>query len=113
MGLWEAELSSASLLPLRKRPKALDVAQIGAWSLPNPGPHLQVAAESLDRFGLMKFRLRTTREITLDLFDAFAPRYNFWHTQAEVRSWFVQRGFGNIHVSGMQKHGFGMYGDKI
>ena len=76
-------------------------------------PIYKVAAESLDRSGLIKFRLRTAREITLDLFDAFAPRYNFWHTQAEVRSWFVQSGFGNINVSGMQKHGFGMYGDKI
>ncbi|HEY5705677.1 MAG TPA: methyltransferase domain-containing protein [Terrimicrobiaceae bacterium] len=76
-------------------------------------PGYKVAAEALNRLGVLKFRSRTTREITLDLFDAFAPRYNFWHTEAEVYSWFVQKGFRNIRVSGVQKHGFGMYGDKI
>ena len=75
-------------------------------------PLHKVAATCLNKLGLMDFRQRTTREITLDLFDAFAPRYNHWHTEAEVRSWFEEHGFENIHPSGVQKHGFGMYGDK-
>jgi SAM-dependent methyltransferase/uncharacterized protein YbaR (Trm112 family) len=75
-------------------------------------PVYKLVAELLNITGTMKFRRRTTREITLDLFDAFAPRYNHWHTEAEVRSWFEEHGFKNIHVSGIQKHGFGMYGDK-
>ena len=75
-------------------------------------PLHKMAAVCLDALGLMKFRPRTTREITLDLFDAFAPRFNHWHTEAEVRSWFEEYGFENIQPSGIQKHGFGMYGDK-
>jgi SAM-dependent methyltransferase len=74
-------------------------------------PLYKAAAEVLNYFGIMEFRSRTTKEITLDLFDAFAPRYNHWHTEAEVRSWFQEFGFKNINVSGRQKHGFGLYGD--
>jgi hypothetical protein len=61
----------------------------------------------------MPFRSRSTREITLDLFDAFAPPYNHWHTEDEVHSWFEEHGFQNINVSGRQKHGFGTYGDRF
>jgi ubiquinone/menaquinone biosynthesis C-methylase UbiE/uncharacterized protein YbaR (Trm112 family) len=75
-------------------------------------PLYKMGAELLHAIGLMSFRRRNTQEITLDLFDAFAPRYNHWHTEAEVRSWFEDQGFRNVHVSGIQKHGFGMYGDK-
>ena len=74
-------------------------------------PLYKVVAEALNYLGIMEFRSRTTKEITLDLFDAFAPRYNHWHTEAEVRSWFQEFGFKDINVSGSQKHGFGMYGD--
>jgi len=74
-------------------------------------PFYKVVADGLNMLGIMKFRSRTTKEITLDLFDAFAPRYNHWHTETEVRSWFQEFGFKNINVSGRQKHGFGMYGD--
>lgn len=76
-------------------------------------PFYKVVAETLKFLGIMDFRSRTTKEITLDLFDAFAPRYNHWHTKVEVRSWFQEFGFKNINVSGKQKHGFGMYGDLI
>jgi SAM-dependent methyltransferase/uncharacterized protein YbaR (Trm112 family) len=75
-------------------------------------PCYKLAATLLNKLGGMKFRSRTAREITLDLFDLFAPRYNHCHTQGEVRSWFEEYGFRDIHVSGIQKHGFGMYGDK-
>lgn len=75
-------------------------------------PFYKTAAAVLNGLNVMKFRSRTTREITLDLFDAFAPRYNHWHSEAEVRSWFENHGFQNINVSGRQKHGFGMYGDR-
>jgi ubiquinone/menaquinone biosynthesis C-methylase UbiE len=70
------------------------------------------ATSALNALGIVQFRKRTTREITLDLFDAFSPRYNHWHTEAEVRSWFEEHGFGNIQVTGVHKQGFGMYGDK-
>lgn len=76
-------------------------------------PAYKLAAAVLGGLNVMQFRPRTVPEITLDLFDAFAPRYNHWHTEAEVRSWFEEYGFRNINVSGLQKHGFGMYGDKI
>lgn len=76
-------------------------------------PVYRVGGVILKVVGIMKFRPRTNEEITLDLFDAFAPRYNHYHTESEVRSWFEDNGFTNIHVSGIQKHGFGMYGDKV
>jgi hypothetical protein len=60
----------------------------------------------------MKFRKRSVREITLDLFDLFAPQYNHCHTEEEVQAWFKEEGFTNITVSGKQKHGFGVYGDR-
>jgi 2-polyprenyl-3-methyl-5-hydroxy-6-metoxy-1,4-benzoquinol methylase/uncharacterized protein YbaR (Trm112 family) len=75
-------------------------------------PAYKVGAAVSNRLRLAPFRSRTTREITLDLFDAFAPRYNHWHTEDELRSWFNEQGFRNARVSGRQKHGFGMYGDK-
>jgi ubiquinone/menaquinone biosynthesis C-methylase UbiE/uncharacterized protein YbaR (Trm112 family) len=85
------------------------VMRLCQWLAPAYG----LAASVLDGVRLMSFRPRTTREITLDLFDAFAPRYNHWHTEAEVRSWFERRGFKNVTSSGRQKHGFGMFGDRL
>jgi 2-polyprenyl-3-methyl-5-hydroxy-6-metoxy-1,4-benzoquinol methylase len=76
-------------------------------------PIHKLAAIVLSRLGLMQFRARTTREITLDLFDLFAPRYNHVHTETEVRGWFQEHGFDNIELAGVQKHGFGMHGDKV
>lgn len=75
-------------------------------------PWYNVTTRMLDAMGVSEFRPRTTREITLDLFDAFAPRFNHWHTEAEVRSWFQDGGFRNIRVSARHKQGFGMYGDR-
>jgi SAM-dependent methyltransferase/uncharacterized protein YbaR (Trm112 family) len=75
-------------------------------------PFYKVATETLNFLRIVEFRKRTTSEITLDLFDAFAPRFNHWHTETEVRLWFQEFGFKNINVSGRQKHGFGMYGDR-
>lgn len=76
-------------------------------------PFYKWAADMLRVCGLMKFRPRTVREVTLDLFDAFAPRYNHWHTEAEVRSWFEEHGFRNVTVRHSVRQGFGMYGDKV
>jgi SAM-dependent methyltransferase/uncharacterized protein YbaR (Trm112 family) len=76
-------------------------------------PFYKVGTEVLDFLGVMSFRKRTVREITLDLFDAFAPQYNHRHTEEEVQTWFEELGFTNITVSGRQKHGFGVYGDKL
>jgi ubiquinone/menaquinone biosynthesis C-methylase UbiE/uncharacterized protein YbaR (Trm112 family) len=69
-------------------------------------PIYKVSSETLDKLNLMKFRKRTTREITLDLFDAFSPQFNHRHKPDEVMSWFREHQFQNIHVSGIQKHGF-------
>lgn len=75
-------------------------------------PFYKVGAELLNATGVMKFRKRSVREITLDLFDLFAPQYNHCHTEEEVQAWFKEEGFTNITVSGKQKHGFGVYGDR-
>lgn len=75
-------------------------------------PVYKIGTELLNFSGVMPFRKRSTREITLDLFDALAPQYNHWHMEDEVQSWFREAGFLNIAVSGRQKHGFGVYGDK-
>lgn len=75
-------------------------------------PFYKVGTELADAVGIAKFRKRRLREITLDLFDAFAPQYNHRHTEDEVQGWFSENGFKNITVSGKQKHGFGVYGDK-
>jgi len=76
-------------------------------------PFFKLGAQTLKFLGIMAFRKRSVREITLDLFDAFAPRYNHRHTEEEVQAWFKEKGFANIQVSGRQKHGFGVYGDKM
>jgi SAM-dependent methyltransferase len=75
-------------------------------------PVYKVGTGLLDSLGIVRFRERTTREITLDLFDAFAPKYNHRHTEEEVMGWFKEVGFTNVTVSGRQKHGFGVFGDK-
>ena len=76
-------------------------------------PVYQLAAEALDRVCVINFRKRNVKEVTLDLFESFAPTYCHWHTEEEVLGWFKEHGFTNVHVSGSQKHGFGVYGDKI
>jgi SAM-dependent methyltransferase/uncharacterized protein YbaR (Trm112 family) len=75
-------------------------------------PFYKTGTEFLNAVGIGEFRKRKVREITLDLFDAFAPEYNHRHTEDEVQRWFREKGFINISVSGRQKHGFGVYGDR-
>lgn len=75
-------------------------------------PLYKLGISTLDALRISKFRNRSVREISLDLFDAFAPQYNHWHAEEEVQSWFREQGFMNVTVSGRQKHGFGVYGDK-
>lgn len=75
-------------------------------------PFYAIGTRLLDGMRIMRFRRRTTREITLDLFDQWAPQYNHWHLENEVTKWFEESGFTNITISGRQKHGFGCYGDK-
>jgi len=76
-------------------------------------PFYKLGTELLNTLGISRFRKRTAREITLDLFDAWAPQYNHWHSEKEVQKWFYESGFTNVRISGRQKHGFGCYGDKI
>ncbi len=76
-------------------------------------PFYGFGTELLNRMGIVPFRKRSAREVTLDLFDVFAPQYNHRHTEDEVKGWFTEQGFTNITVSGKQKHGFGVFGDRI
>jgi SAM-dependent methyltransferase/uncharacterized protein YbaR (Trm112 family) len=76
-------------------------------------PFYKLTAATLNLLHIMRFRSRTTREVTLDLFDAFAPRFNHWHSEAEVRSWFEKHGFKNITLTSKVRQGLGMYGDKL
>ena len=76
-------------------------------------PFYKLAADILKFFGLVKFRSRSVREVTLDLFDAFAPRFNHWHTEAEIRSWFAEHGFRNVTLTSQVRQGLGLYGDKM
>jgi 2-polyprenyl-3-methyl-5-hydroxy-6-metoxy-1,4-benzoquinol methylase/uncharacterized protein YbaR (Trm112 family) len=76
-------------------------------------PFYKVGTELLSALDVMEFRKRSAREITLDLFDAFAPQYNHCHTKGEIIGWFREESFTNIAVSGKQKHGFGVYADKL
>ena len=75
-------------------------------------PVFKVVAAVSNFLSIAEFRKRSVREITLDLYDSFAPEYANWHTEDEVQGWFREQGFRNITVSGKQKHGFGVYGDK-
>lgn len=74
-------------------------------------PFYKAGTDALNACGISEFRKRTSREVTLDLFDAFAPEFNHRHTEQEVQRWFEECGFINITPSGRQKHGLGMYGD--
>lgn len=74
-------------------------------------PVYKIACEFLNLLGVYSFRKRTTREITLDLFDAFSPQFNHRHKESEVMDWFKKRNFRNVNLSGIQKHGFGVFGD--
>lgn len=75
-------------------------------------PFYKVGTGILSTFKIYEFRKRNLREITLDLFDAFSPKYNHHHSRREVCSWFEGENFKNISVSGVQKHGFGVRGDR-
>lgn len=75
-------------------------------------PFYKIATDTLSALKIYNFRKRTTREISLDLFDAFSPQYNHTHTSIEVSAWFADANFSNIHVAGISKHGFGVRGDK-
>jgi SAM-dependent methyltransferase/uncharacterized protein YbaR (Trm112 family) len=76
-------------------------------------PFYKVMTRALSALHVYEFRPRNTREITLDLFDAFSPQYNHPHTQAEVLGWFREHGFAQAAVCGVSKHGFGVRGDKV
>ena len=76
-------------------------------------PFYLLGTRLLNAARVAPFRKRSAREITLDLFDAWAPQYNHWHTPSEVMAWYKEAGFTNITVAGVQKHGFGVFGDKL
>lgn len=75
-------------------------------------PFYKIVAETLSFLRIYGFRRRSKREISLDLFDCFSPRFNHTHRNNEVCGWFSEQNFIDINVSGIQKHGFGVYGDK-
>lgn len=75
-------------------------------------PFYKLTATILNSLGIMKFRRRTVREVAIDIFDGFAPRFNHWHTEEELRSWFKEHEFSNITLVKRWRQGLGMYGDK-
>lgn len=75
-------------------------------------PFYKLITDGVSFLGIAKFRKRSIREITLDLFDAFSPRFNHSHTPKEVGEWLSTQGFDHIAVSGVKKHGFGVLGVK-
>jgi SAM-dependent methyltransferase/uncharacterized protein YbaR (Trm112 family) len=75
-------------------------------------PFYKIAAMILSALGISEFRKRSLREFTLDLFDAFSPRYNHRHEKGEVCDWFAESNFKNVEVAGVSKHGFGVRGDR-
>jgi SAM-dependent methyltransferase len=76
-------------------------------------PVYKFITDSLSALKIYQFRKRTAREIALDLFDAFSPQYNHTHTPSEVFKWFIDEQLANVRVSGVQKQGFGVRGDRI
>jgi|SRR5271157_1273141 len=75
-------------------------------------PLYKSASDVLSALKLYSFRKRTTREISLDLFDAFSPQYNHAHDLDEVTTWFAEHRFTNITKAGVSKHGLGVRGDR-
>lgn len=56
---------------------------------------------------------RTKAEIRINVYDAFTPRYRFYHSTIAVTKWFIDEGFDiplMTHV--YNKYGFGMVGIK-
>lgn len=54
---------------------------------------------------------RTKQEIRVNIFDAFTPRYRFYHSEQEIRDWFSNLGFTGISVTNPDNgYGFGMLG---
>jgi SAM-dependent methyltransferase len=74
-------------------------------------PVYKVASDLLSALKIYKFRKRTIREITLDLFDIFSPQFNHSHLPEEVLAWFEREGFTKISMAGESKHGFGVRGN--
>jgi 2-polyprenyl-3-methyl-5-hydroxy-6-metoxy-1,4-benzoquinol methylase/uncharacterized protein YbaR (Trm112 family) len=75
-------------------------------------PAYKTIAGMLSSLGIMDFRRRTVREITLDLFDAFSPKYNYAYREDEIKKWFEDCGFTSMSVSYRDKNGFGVRGVK-
>ncbi len=56
---------------------------------------------------------RTRDEIRINVYDAFSPRYRSYHSESEVREWFVAAGFEQTEVTFKPNlYGFGMLGVK-
>jgi len=45
-------------------------------------------------------RKRSLRTVAFDLFDNLSPRYQWRHTEAEVRRWFREAGFTDLRITG-------------
>jgi SAM-dependent methyltransferase len=70
-------------------------------------------------FGLSRIRKgensgRSKEEIRINIYDAFTPRYRYYHSTDEVENWFRQCGFEQIAVThSNNRYGFGMVGTKV
>lgn len=73
-------------------------------------PFYKIITDGASFLGIAEFGRRSIREVTLDLFDAFSPRFNHSHTPEEVSEWLATQGFNEQAISGVKKHGFGVRG---
>lgn len=69
---------------------------------------------SLSRIRKGENSSRSKDEIRINVYDAFTPRYRYYHSTDEIRNWFLQCGFEQIAVThSNNRYGFGMVGTKI
>jgi len=67
-------------------------------------------------YGLSRIRKgenssRSKPEIRINIYDAFTPRYRFYHDQEEISHWFAENGFDKMEVTlAGNAYGFGMLG---
>lgn len=51
-------------------------------------------------------------EAKIDLYDILTPTYKFYHTETEVKHWYLKNNFDKIETTHLNPYGFGMLGVK-
>jgi 2-polyprenyl-3-methyl-5-hydroxy-6-metoxy-1,4-benzoquinol methylase len=84
----------------------------------NKLPHFvqKVIIESLLFLKIIYCKLRDKQyeigNVRTDLYDTLTPRYKFYHTVPETKTWFKKNGFSNPRQTHSNIYGFGVLGDK-